>query len=82
MCKKANKFMSGCDPDCKIESIVTIDSKGQIVLPKNLRERAGFKPHSKLAIVSFEKEGEVCCVIVIKAESLEEAVTKTLSLKL
>ena len=41
--------MSGCGPDCRLESIVTIDSKGQIVLPKNLRERSGFKPNSKLA---------------------------------
>ena len=72
--------MSGCDTDCKIESIVTIDAKGQIVLPKNIRERAGFKPHGKLALLSFEKEGKVCCVIVIKAESLEGGLAKTLSL--
>ena len=42
--------MSGCGPDYKIESIVTVDLKGQIVLPKNLRERAGFKSNDKLAL--------------------------------
>lgn len=74
--------MSGCNSGCRIESIVSIDLKGQIVLPKSLRDRADFKPNDKLALVSFEKEGEVCCVIMLKAEKLEEAVTKTLKLKL
>jgi antitoxin PrlF len=74
--------MSGYSQDCKIDSIVTIDLKGQIVLPKNLRARAGFKPNDKLALISFEKEGEVCCVIMLKAEKLEDAVTKTLSIEL
>ena len=73
--------MSSCGPDYKIESIVTVDLKGQIVLPKNLRERAGFKPNDKLALVSFEKEGEVCCVIMLKAKKLDKAVTKALSVK-
>ena len=74
--------MSGCGPDYKIESIVTVDLKGQIVLPKNLRERAGFRSNDKLALVSLEKEGDICCVIMLKAEILDEAVTKAVSIKL
>jgi len=73
--------MKGLDCNCKIDSIVNMDAKGQIVLPKDLRERAGFKPNGKLALVSFEKEGAICCVIMLKAECLEEAVTKTLGPK-
>ena len=73
--------MSGCGPDCKIESIVTVDLKGQIVLPKALRNRAGIKPNEKLAVVSFEKEGEVCCIILLKAEKLDIAVANSLSAK-
>ena len=49
--------MSSSSSDCKVESVVTIDSKGQIVLPKKLRERAGFKQNEKIALVTCEKEG-------------------------
>ena len=62
-----------------VEAVVTIDSKGQIVLPKGFREKAGFKPNEKIALISFEKEGAVSCIIMIKAESLGDAVKETLS---
>jgi len=62
-----------------VEAIVTVDSKGQIVLPKGLRERAGFKPNEKICLISLEKEGRVCCIIMIKAESLGDAITETLT---
>lgn len=55
---------------CKIDSIVTLDSKGQIVLPKDLRERAKLKPNDKLAIIGCEREGEICCIIMLKADAL------------
>ena len=72
-------LMNSGGPNCRIDAVVTVDSKGQIVLPKGLRERASFKPNGKIVLISFEKEGEVCCVMMIKAERLGEAVTKTLS---
>jgi len=71
--------MSSCGSECKIESIVTMDSKGQIVLPKDLRERMGFQPNQKIALIAFEQKQDLCCVLLIKAEKLGEAVTKTLS---
>lgn len=55
-----------------------MDAKGQIVLPKDLRERANIKPNEKLAVVACENNGEVCCIIMVKAERLIGAVTKTL----
>ena len=55
-----------------------MDGKGQIVLPKDLRERANFKPNEKLAVVACEKNGEVCCITIVKADRLVGAVTKTL----
>jgi antitoxin PrlF len=71
--------MSVCEGDtCRIDAVITMDSKGQIVLPKDLREKANFKPNDKLAVVACEKNGEVCCVMMIKAEKLVSAVTKTL----
>ena len=69
-----------CEGDvCRIDAVVTMDVKGQIVLPKDLREKANFKPNEKLALVASEKNGEVCCIMMIKAEKLGGAVTKTLA---
>jgi len=69
-----------CEGDvCRIDAVVTMDVKGQIVLPKDLREKAKFKPNEKLALVASEKNGEVCCIMMIKAEKLVGAVTKTLA---
>ena len=64
---------------CRIDAVITIDSKGQIVLPKDLREKAGFKQNDKIAIVACEREGEVCCIMMVKAEKLAGAVSKTLT---
>ena len=70
---------SGCEGDtCRIDAVISMDVKGQIVLPKDLREKANIKPNDKLAVVACEKNGEVCCIMMIKAEKLEGAVTKTL----
>jgi hypothetical protein len=44
-----------------------------------LREKAGFEPNGEIALVSFEEKGEVCCVLLLKAEKLSEAVTKVLN---
>jgi hypothetical protein len=32
---------------CRIDAVVTVDAKGQIVLPKDLREKAKIKPNDK-----------------------------------
>ena len=61
----------GC---CAVEAIITIDERGQMVLPKELRERAGIKAGDKLAVTSWEKDGEVCCIALIKAGNLESMV--------
>ena len=66
------------DDTCRIDAVITMDSKGQIVLPKDLREKANIKPNDKLALVASEKDGEVCCIMMVKAERLVGAVTKTL----
>ena len=55
-----------------------MDARGQIVLPKGSREKAKIKPNDKIAVVACEKKGEVCCIMMMKAEKLEGAVTKTL----
>jgi len=63
---------------CRVDAVVTIDSRGQIVLPKDVREKAKMRPNDKLAVVSYERDGEICCIIMIKAEKLGDAVGKVL----
>jgi len=71
--------MSNFEGDvCRIDAVITMDAKGQIVLPKDLRQEAGFKPNDKIAVVACEKNGAVCCIMLIRAESLAGAVSKTL----
>ncbi len=68
------KNNSCCGPDgggmggCRMESLVGVDERGQMVLPKDLRDKAGIRPGDKLAVVSWEKDGKVCCLTLIKAE--------------
>jgi AbrB family looped-hinge helix DNA binding protein len=59
---------------CRVESLVSVDERGQMVLPKSVRDRAKIAPGDKLAVVTCEKDGEVCCITLIRAESLEETV--------
>jgi AbrB family looped-hinge helix DNA binding protein len=65
----------GC---CRVESIVTIDERGQMVLPKEIRERAKIRAGDKLAVLSLEKDGKICCLSLIKVEELEAMVKSRL----
>lgn len=69
---KKDKNASCCKPSdgCKVESIITVDERGQMVLPKELRERAKINAGDKLALASWEKNGEVCCITLIRVEDL------------
>ncbi len=59
---------------CKIDAVVTVDAKGQIVLPKDLREKANIKSNDKLAVIDIEREGCTCCLVLMKADALGSTV--------
>jgi len=63
---------------CRVESIVSVDERGQMVLPKDVREKAKIKAGDKLAVVSLENDGKVCCLSLIKVEELEGMVKSML----
>ena len=63
---------------CKVEALVSVDERGQMVLPKELREKANIHPGDKLAITTWEKDGKVCCFSLSKAEELTQMVSATL----
>jgi antitoxin PrlF len=70
LCTPVTKEMSSC----KVESIINIDERGQMVLPKELRDKANIRAGDKLAIVSWDKGGEICCLYLIKTEYLADRV--------
>jgi antitoxin PrlF len=55
---------------CRVESLIAVDDRGQMVLPKELRDRAGIKGGDKLAVIGWERDGQVCCLSLIKVEEL------------
>ena len=67
----APDMQAGC---CKVEAMVSIDERGQMVLPKELRDKVGIHPGDKLAVVSMQKDGKTCCISLIKAETFSEMV--------
>ncbi len=63
---------------CKVEALVSIDERGQMILPKEIRDRANIRAGDKLAVTSMEKEGKMCCILLTKAEDLSGMVMNVL----
>jgi len=40
---------------CRIESLINVDKRGQMVLSKEIRDKANIRPSDKLALISWEK---------------------------
>ena len=59
---------------CRMESLIGIDERGQMVLPKELRDRARIGTGDKFALISWEKDGEICCFTLVKADFLADKV--------
>ena len=63
---------------CKVEALISIDERGQTVLPKETRDKADIQAGDKLAVISWEKDGKTCCLTLIKAEELTDMVRNLL----
>ncbi len=62
---------AGC---CKVESVVTVDDRGQMVLPKEIREKLKLGAGDKLALVTWQKGDRVCCISLIPVDDLADMV--------
>jgi len=67
-CRSTKNRPLGC---CKVESVVSVDERGQMVLPKDLREKAGINAGDKLAVIAMQKDGKICCLSLIKVGDIE-----------
>ena len=61
-----------------VEAVLAVDDRGQMVLPKGIRQKAGILPGDKLALISWEREGKVCCLALMKVENLSGMVRDAL----
>jgi antitoxin PrlF len=70
----------GCSPvtGCKVEAVLSVDERGQMVLPKDIREKAGIRTGDKLALISWERDGSICCLALMKVENLSGMVKDVL----
>ena len=64
----------GCNTSCRVEAVLSVDERGQMVLPKDVREKAGIRTGDKLALISWEKDGKICCLALMKADNLNSMV--------
>jgi antitoxin PrlF len=65
-------------PCCKVESIINIDERGQMVLPKDLREKANIKAGDKLAVVSYGQMNGISCLALVKVDDISDLVKQML----
>jgi antitoxin PrlF len=70
-----NKPEGGGKNRCRVEAVVSVDERGQMVLPKELRDRAHIRAGDKLAVVGCERDGDICCLSLIKVDELSATVT-------
>lgn len=62
----------GCNivTECTVEAVLSVDERGQMVLPKDVREKSGIRTGDKLALISWKKNGDICCLALMKVENL------------
>ncbi|MEJ5361849.1 MAG: HgcAB-associated protein [Spirochaetota bacterium] len=63
-----------CNSSCSIEAVVSVDERGQLVLPKDLREKYGVKAGDKFVVITLNSKESLCCIAFVKADSLNAAV--------
>ena len=70
--KKKVTRPGGCETEecCRVEAVVSVDARGQLVLPKEVREGLGLVPGDKMALVTLNRNGKPCCLVLTKADNL------------
>ncbi|MCX6697114.1 MAG: HgcAB-associated protein, partial [Methanoregula sp.] len=54
---------------------LSIDSRGQVVIPIEVRRRANIHDGDKLALVSWMNRDEVCCLALIRTDNMSSEVS-------
>jgi antitoxin PrlF len=75
---KKREVKAGGGSCCQVAALVSVDERGQMILPKDIRERAGIRAGDKLALVAWEQDGAICCLSLIKVGELAGLVREKL----
>ena len=74
-----NRSDRSCTSDsnlaCQVEAVLSMDNRGQIVLPKEIRKKANIRDGDKLALISWMKEDTICCLSLIRTDNLSSEVS-------
>jgi antitoxin PrlF len=62
-----------------VEAIVSVDGRGQVVLPKEVRVSLGLEAGSKLAVVVMRQGDAPCCISLMPVGALEDSVREVLN---
>lgn len=57
---------------CRLESLVSVDERGQMVIPKAVRDKAGIVAGEKIGLVTYEMGGEFRFIALIKADRMSD----------
>ncbi len=60
-----------------IEALVTVDGRGQMVIPRKVREVTDIHGREKLVVFTRQKEGETCYIFLVKAGNFAEMVEQS-----
>jgi len=73
--KDATSGKGCCDTGecCRVEAVVSVDARGQVVLPKEIRDGMEIAAGDKLALVTLTRGGKPCCLVMTKAENLAKS---------
>ena len=77
--QKQNKTPDCCTTEggmscCRVEAFVSVDERGQMVLPKDIREKANINAGDKLTLVTCEVDGKVKVISLIRSEEFGKMV--------
>ena len=56
---------------CSVEAIVSFDERGQLVIPKDLRQKFDLQSGEKFALISCTGADGLCCLTMIKTNALQ-----------
>ncbi len=66
--------LNGNMGSCCVEAILSIDDRGQIVIPKNVRDKLGLKSSEKLVLISWTKSNKVESVSIMRNDVFSEII--------
>lgn len=68
-----------CNSSCSIEAVVSVDERGQLVLPKELREKYGVRAGDKFIVATLMNDSSLCCIALLKADSLNSVIVEQIA---